>query len=424
LRERRHGHRFAMLPFSSFFEELDFGEEPPPKERRGPRMPGRRDDEGPDDPDDEDRPRRRGIGGGGGIEMRRLALVAVAVVILLIGGYWYVQRCQRSEEVDSYKSYVRSANAVTAQANRVAKTLEATLLKQGQTAAQLQTDMNEIAKNQQAVVSSAGGLSAPGPMKELQARFLEAQQLRLNGLTGVAKALPDTFKDAKGNVPAEKAAVVALLFGRVYAGDIVYTDSFKGPAVKLLDDRDVSGVALDDSQFVTANLLPFVDPSKMAARLTTITGGAGGTKSNVTPACQSDPTGPGCTPPNTGTQAGLHGTSIETVTISGTTLNADDVTEVTTDPDNQNSITVAVKNGGDFQETQVQVQAFIDSEQVGDTGTIPVFDAGTTANVTFKFEPLFNKAKQSVKIVVKPVAGEENTANNSRTFQVIFKFPG
>jgi hypothetical protein len=387
-------------------------------------MPGRRDDDGPDDPDDDDRPRRGGIGGGG-IEMRRLALVAIAVVILLIGGYWYVQRCQRSEEVDSYKSYVRSANAVTAQANRVAKKLEDTFLKQGQNATQLQTDLNEIAKNQQAVVTSAGGLHAPGPMKELQARFLEAQQLRLNGLTGVAKALPDAFKDAKGNVPADKAAVVALLFARVLAGDIVYSDSFKGPAVKLLDDRDVSGVALDDSQFVSSNLLSFVDPKTMAARLTSIAGGSGG--STQTQACIADPTGPGCTQTGTGTSTtgtGLHGTSIETVTISGTTLNANDVTEVTTDPNNQNSIVVGIKNGGDFQETQVEVQAFVDSEQVGDTATIAVFDAGTTANVTFKFEPLFNKAKQSVKIVVKPVAGEENTANNSRTYSVIFKFPG
>jgi hypothetical protein len=32
-----------------------------------------------------------------------------------------------------------------------------------------------------------------------------------------------------------------------------------------------------------------------------------------------------------------------------------------------------------------------------------VFDAGTTSTVTFKFDPLFNKTKQSVKIVVKPV---------------------
>jgi hypothetical protein len=386
-------------------------------------MPGRRDDEGPDDPDD-DGPRRGGIGGGG-VELRRLALVAIAIVVLLIGGYWYVQRCQRSAEVDSYKSYVRSANAVSAQANRVATKLEATLLKQGQTSAQLETDMTEIAKNQQAVVTAAKGLSAPGAMKELQARFLEAQQLRLNGLTGVSKALPAAFAGANGNVPAEKAAAVALLFARVLAGDIVYSDSFKGPAVKLLDDRNVSGVALNDSQFVSSNLLSFTDPTKMAARLTSIAGGGGG---SVTPSpeCVADPTAPACTPTDTTktTGTGLHGTSIETVTISGTTLNANDVTEVTTDPNNQNSIVVAVKNGGDFQETQVEVQAFVDSTQVGDTGTIPVFDAGTTANVTFKFEPLFNKAKQSVKIVVKPVAGEENTANNSRTYSVIFKFPG
>jgi hypothetical protein len=422
-----------MLPFSSFFEELDFGEEPPPKERRGPRMPGRgggggggRDDDGPDDPDDDDAPRRGGIGGGG-IEMRRLVLVGVAILILLIGGYWYVQRCQRSEEVDSYKSYVRSANAVTAQANRVGKTLEDSFLKQGQTAAQFQTDMTEIAKNQTAVVKSAGGLNPPGTMKELQARFLEAQQLRLNGLSGVSKALPAAFKGANGNVAVDKAGVIALLFARVLSGDIVYSDSFKGPAVKLLDDQNVSGVALDDSQFVGPNLLSFADPKSMAARLTSIAGGSGGTSEQPSAACVADPTAAGCTPANTDTTAqgsGLHGTSIETVTISGTTLNADDVTEVETDPDNQNSIVVGIKNGGDFQETQVEVQAFVDSEQVGDTGTIAVFDAGTTANVTFKFEPLFNKAKQSVKIVVKPVAGEENTANNSRTYQVIFKFPG
>ena len=416
-----------MLPFSSFFEELDFGEEPPPKERRGPRMPGRggggRDDEGPDDPGDDDGPRRGGIGGGG-VEMRRLILVGVAIVLLLIGGYWYVQRCQRNEEVDAYKSYVESANAVTAQANRVGAKLEESFLKQGQTAAQFQTDMTEIAKNQQAVVTSAGGLDSPGSMDELQARFLEAQQLRLNGLQGMAKALPDAFAGANGNVTTDKASVISQLYSRVLAGDVVYSDSFKGPAVKLLDDQDVSGVALDDSQFIGPNLLSFVDPKTMAARLTSIAGGGGGTPTEPTPECAADPTADGCEPANTTSTAGLHGTSIETVTISGTTLNANDVTEVETDPDNQNSIVVAVKNGGDFQETQVEVQAFVDSEQVGDTATIPVFDAGQTANVTFKFEPLFNKAKQSVKIVVKPVAGEENTANNSRTYQVIFKFPG
>ncbi len=341
---------------------------------------GRSGDEGPDDPDD-DGPRRGGIGGGG-IEMRRLILVGVAVVLLLIGGYWYVQRCQRNEEVDAYKSYVQSANAVTAQANRVGAKLEESFLKQGQTAAQFQTDMTEISKNQQAVVTAAGDLNPPGTMNELQARFLEAQQLRLNGLSGMAKALPAAFEGASGNVTVDKASVVAQLFARVLSGDVVHTDSFKGPAVKLLDDQDVSGVALEDSQYVGPNLLSFVDPKTMAARLTSIAGGGGAAEPSQE--CQDNPDAEGCEPTDTTAQAGLHGTSIETVTISGTTLNANDVTEVETDPDNQNSIVVAIKNGGDFQETQVQVQAFVDSEQVGDTGTIAVFDADTTANVTFR----------------------------------------
>ena len=37
--------------------------------------------------------------------------------------------------------------------------------------------MNEIAKNQQAVVTRPTSSDSPGAMDELQARFLEAQQL-------------------------------------------------------------------------------------------------------------------------------------------------------------------------------------------------------------------------------------------------------
>ena len=420
-----------MLPFGSFFEELDFGEEPPPPpQKRGPRIPGRGGGSGGDDFDDPDEDRPRGGGLGGGVEVRRLAIVALAIVLVLVGGYWYVQRCQRNEEVSSYKSYVRNANAVSAQANRVAQKLEASVLKQGQTPAQLQADLNEIAKNQQAVVNAASDLSAPGSMKELQRRYVEAQQLRLNGLSGVAKALPGTFQGAKDSVDSQKAAALALIFSRVLAGDIVYSDSFKGPAVKLLDDKNISGVAIDDSQFVGSNLLSFSDPKSMSARLNSILGTSGSTTPQ---ACVADPNSQACkdaqaaaqeNPPKCASGSScIHGTSIESTVINGTTLNRDTVTDVPTDPNNQNQIVVTIKNGGDFQETQVEAQAFIDSDQVGDKAIIPVFDAGTTSTVTFKFDPLFNKTKQSVKIVVKPVQGEENTSNNSATYQVIFKLP-
>ena len=317
-----------MLPFGSFFEELDFGEEPPPpQQKRGSRIPGRGGGGGGGDDYDEDvddGPRRGGLGGGGGLEVRRLALVAVAIVVVLVAGYWYVQRCQRNEEVSSYKSYVRDANAVSAQANRVAQKLQATWLKQGQTPAQLQTDLNEITKNQQAVVNAASDLSSPGAMKELQRRYLEAQQLRLNGLTGVSRQLPATLKATNGNVDTAKAAALSLLWLRIASGDVVYSDSFKGPAVKLLDDKNISGVALDDSQFVGPTLLSFNDPTKMQARLQTIIQGAGNT--SQTAACKADPNSDACkssqpTSP-TCTGACIHGTSIEATTINGTTRTA------------------------------------------------------------------------------------------------------
>ena len=108
----------------------------PPQQRRGPRMPGRGGGGGGGRDDDEDVDDGHAAAGLAAAAASRCAgscWSAVAIVILLIGGYWYVQRCQRNEEVDAYKSYVRDANAVTAQANRVGKKLRRRFLKQGQT---------------------------------------------------------------------------------------------------------------------------------------------------------------------------------------------------------------------------------------------------------------------------------------------------
>ena len=95
--------------------------------------------------------------------------------------------------------------------------------------------------------------------------------------------------------------------------------------MKLLDDQDVSGVALDDSQYVGPTLLSFNDPTKMAGAAATIIQGAGNTSQTATPRGGSELRRlQGSQPPTpTCTGACIHGTSIEATTISGTTLNAD-----------------------------------------------------------------------------------------------------
>jgi CARDB len=404
-----------MLPFGSFFEELDFGEQPPPRERRGSRAPARGDEPYEDDYDD-DPP-----GGGGGrrrgFELRRIVLLVVAVLLLAVGGYWYVQRCQRAEEVDAYRNYVKAANSVTTQANRVGASLSESVLKSGQTPDALVSELEAHAKQQQAVVTAAQALDPPGPLRELQARFLEAQQLRMNGLGGMAKALPDAFGSG-GTVAADKAEQIALLYARIVAGDIVYTDSFKAPSERILTTKNVSGVAFDDSEFVTAELLRFVNPDSMGARLQAIGGGTG-TTPEPSPNCDpNDANDPDCAP--TEPQPGLHGTSIEGVALNGVPLDPNAVVEVQSNADGENIITVTIKNGGDFQETQIQVQALANGLPVGDKSVIPVLDAGSTADVSIPWEPLLGK-KVTIKINVDTVAGEKNTDNNSRSYSVLVK---
>ncbi len=403
-----------MLPFGSFFEELDFGEEPPPRERRGSRAAGR--DE--DDYDDYEDPPGGGGGRRGGFQLRRVVLLALAVVVLAVAGYWYVQRCQRAEEVDAYRSYVEGANTTTTAANRVGKALSEAILRAGQKPDALIADLAEQAKQQKAVVTAVQALDPPGPLAEMQGRLLEAQQLRLNGISGMATALPDAFGSG-GTVAADKAAQIAQLYARIVAGDVVYTDSFKLPSERILEAKNVSDASFDTSVFIDANLLRFVSPESMGARLASIGGGGPQPPATPSPDCDpNDPADPDCVAPEP--TPGLHGTSIEGVSINGTALDANAVVNVPFGPEGNNVITVILKNGGDFQETQVSVQALIDGEPTGAKSVIAVLDAGATAEVTIPCEPILNR-KLTVKINVDAVPGETNQDNNTRSYSVLFK---
>jgi hypothetical protein len=404
-----------MLPFGSFFEELDFDDEPPARERRGPRF-GRKDDGG-------DRPPTGGGGGGGGFfddeneeppgrarpQWSRIAILVGAVVVLALAGYWYVQRCQRSQEVDSYKSYVRDANALTVRGNKAAEKLQAALLKQSQTPTGLTAAFAATAKEQEAVAAGAAKLHGPGGFARLQPAYLEAQQLRANGFTQMAKSLGAAFAayDKKTqSIPVDKVANVSLLYHRVLAGDVVYADAFLAPGTKVLENKDITKVSIEPSAYVTQPLLAFTLPDRLAERLATIysnnlPGGSGGD-----------------------TPGKVHGTRIEAVSIKGKALDPNAPTTVTLQDTGENTIDVTAKNGGDFQETSVSVTVVVDGKQL-DPQSIQVFDPQTTQTLRFPFSPIFERGVQHViKVVIAAVPGEKNTTNNFAKYTVLFTLGG
>jgi hypothetical protein len=191
---------------------------------------------------------------------------------------------------------------------------------------------------------------------------------------------------------------------RLTASDVVWDDLFKANAVAQLQHDGVSGVNVPDSHFVASPDL--MTAHSMALVLQRIRGAATGSPA-----------------------PGLHGTDIGTVTAQpgGQVLSASSLTTVTATTDL--TFTVVVENGGDSQEVQIPVTLTIDRPQaqggpIVRTQRIDVINPGESKTVSFGNLGQVPFASQTtVRVDVKAVPGETNTANNSYSYPVIFSLP-
>ena len=84
---------------------------------------------------------------------------------------------------------------------------------------------------------------------------------------------------------------------------------------------------------------------------------------------------------------------------------------------------VGVTNSGENQEVRLEVTLTIpkDTTPIVKKGTIDLIDPGETKSITFKdFPEVPFGEKTTVQVSVKPVAGEQNTTNNSAEYPVVF----
>jgi hypothetical protein len=228
---------------------------------------------------------------------------------------------------------------------------------------------------------------------------VEALQFRVSGLRGLENAFRQTFDFQNGD---EAAALLASQAQRLATSDVIWDDLFKTPATEVLKSEGISGVAVPDSNFLPASDL--ASSSAMKPIWERIQGAAQG-----------------------GTPTGLHGTGLESTKAlpSGTVLSQDTETTVTVTPGL--AFEVAVKDTGDQQEVEVQVNLTIQKTPTPTvrTETINLINPGETKTVTFRDlgQPPFGQ-RTSVKVDVKPVPGEENTSNNTAEYPVIFSLSG
>jgi hypothetical protein len=358
-------------------QEASPGESEPPPKRRS-RMP------------------TRPPGGAGSRGLLRLALLIGGAILLAVILVLWVNSCREDKKRDSYSSYMEDVTPIASESEQIGKDLTKLITTPGITLNDLQSGLEGLEQQQAQLVARSENLQPPGPLRDQQQSLVEAMQFRVSGLGGLATvfgSIDETTDPEEAGKQLQEQSV------RLLASDVVYDDLFVAGSEGVMKQEGISGIAVPDSTFITEDNAELLSAKSWALIVERV--GQGG----------SEPTG-------------LRGSSLEGVTVLPG--------EEPLSPDEENTVTasdqlgfeVKVKNSGDAQLTQVPVVLTlqISPEPIRKEGTIDLIDPGDTKSVVFRDINIAGSfgTLVTLKVSVEPVDGEENTANNSAEYSVIF----
>ena len=376
--------------------EFDFFEEPETQEVSGRsdrtlRRPLGRGGRGPRPPRGPVRPRT-----GFTPLLRLLGLIAFAILIVVLLLLW-AQSCQEDQKHDAYANYMSDMTGVARDSERIGRELSDTLTTPGIKPADLQKQLNGLVQQQEIGVTRTQDFDPPGPLHDAHESAIEALEFRVDGLAGLAAA----FQRTQGSKDAAAAgALLATEAERLVASDVIWDDRFKDVAVGVLQEENVTGVNVPDSNFVQTPDL--ASTRSMVPIWERINGSAAS---------------------GSGTTTGLHGTNIESVKVipGGQVLSAS--TENTVEASTDLAFAVAVLNSGDSQEVKIEVTLTIQQSPtpIVKKQTIEIINPDETKTVVFRDFPSVDFGERRImRVDVDPVPGETNTGNNSAEYPVIF----
>jgi hypothetical protein len=376
--------------------EFDFFEEPATEEASGRsdrtlRRPLGRGGRGPRAPRGPVRPRT-----GFTPLLRLLGLIAFAILIVVLLLLW-AQSCQEDKKQDAYGDYMTDISTVARDSERIGRELSDALTTPAIKPADLQKQLLGLVQQQEIGTTRAQSLDPPGPLREAHDAAIEALEFRVVGLTGLAGA----FRRTQGSKDSAAAgALLASQAERFVASDVVWDDLFKLTAVGVLQQEEVTGVEVPDSNFVQTPDL--ASTRSMVPIWERINGSAAS---------------------GSGTPTGVHGTNIESVKVlpGGQQLStsAENTVEASTDL----AFAVAVLNSGDSQEVKIVVTLTIQQSPtpIVKKQTIAIINPDETKTVVFRDFPSVDFGERRImRIDVDPVPGEKTTTNNTAEYPVIF----
>ena len=369
--------------------EIDFfGDEPATREaassasrvrlpRRGGRGPAARRPAGP--------PR-------GFTPLIRLVIAFAILVALFVVFGLLIQSCASTSKHDTYQNYMEDVSKIAHSSADDGAAVASALTTPGAKASSLADTLAGIAEQERQNVAQAQRLDPPGPLRPENEQLIEALQLRVSGVNGMASTVRQITSKSSGD-----AATLAQQADRLTASDVVWSDLYQAPATAEMANQGVKGVQAPDSVFVANRQL--VAESSLNGVVQRLKGASTG-----------------------GTPTGLHGTNLVSVKAQPGDQTLSQSTENTVTATTNLAFEVTVEDSGSSQEVGIKVTLTIQQNPaIVKTLTISVINPGQQKSVIFKnLGQVKFATKENVLVDVAPVAGEVKTDNNKGSYPVIF----
>ncbi len=323
-----------------------------------------------------------------------MAIVIVIIVIVLVAVG--VHSCQVSATNSALQDYTNSVSSLNQQSAANGKQLFTELAQaSGATSiTNVQNEINQVLTNEQKVYDKAKQASVPDQVKSGNADFLKALQMRVDGIKGVAHAIQPALSS---NATQASVDAVAAEIAKFYASDVLYKDYALPQIYAALHAAGTRFSPINGDQFLPN--VEWVLPSFVASELHVSVPGTQPTKA----------------------APGLHGHSLTSVSVAGTTLQTGATNTVPASP--IPTFTLSFANGGTNNEQNVKCKVTVNGTNPAVTGaaTVPETFAGKSATCSVKLNAAPPKGTQTVVATIEPVLGEKNKDNNTITYTITFQ---
>lgn len=331
--------------------------------------------------------------------VRRIGL-AIVVIIAIVLIAVLVNSCETSARNNALKDYNNSVASLNARSVQTGANFFKVLSGGTSDPTSLQQGLAQAAGDAGTELSNAKGLSTPDEVKGAQQNFVQALQMRKDGMTNIANQVQpalqsQTSQNAVNSIAAEMA--------KFYASDVLYKDYTVPQIVGALRAAGIAVGGLGGQQLNSSQFLPsiqWLDPTHVASILhVSLPASAGGPPQNVAP--------------------GVHGHAMQSVSVGGSTLSTSGTNTIPASP--PPTFTCIFTNDGQNTEMNVVVKVTVQGTSISGSTTIPQTVPGHqyTAQVTLSSSP--PKGTYTVNATVEHVPGEKTFTHNTQTFQVTFQ---